>query len=82
MMPCPKCQQPLDYVEAMKELVEIHEDAFKDAWPRFINVWCDTCEDMTVSIWIEPNNDGREIETTGDWSQGKDISLRFPKGRM
>lgn len=59
-MNCPKCDNPLGFLEQLTEWVDMCEGDC--GTPAFLNLWCKHCEDMTSSIqWLE-NGEAEEVE--------------------
>lgn len=80
-MLCPVCnKQELDLKDSLEEMEEYIADGAM--LPMFINVYCETCSDMPVSIWIEVNDVEMVVETTAEALEGKDVVMRYPKHKM
>ena len=79
---CPRCDKSLDFLKQIREWVEFYmEDAQP---PAFLNIWCDTCGDMTTSIYWEENDGREEVEAPAlrDFTGGLDrVVLNFPTSR-
>lgn len=64
---CPKCGAGLKLLKQARSWLEgnlmFDADANREmGYPAMCNLWCETCGDMTASIWVEINDMSRVVK--------------------